>query len=101
MTRSFRLLFVLSLFAGLAWLSSGLVGQNRTSATPSLTAGDWPHYTGDMRGWKYSPLAQIDASNVQLVDPKTGKGTRVRLVAGADGKRQRLSVKSGEPISQA
>jgi len=62
-TRSFRLLFVLSLFAGLAWLSSGLVGQNRTSATPSLTAGDWPHYTGDMRGWKYSPLAQIDASN--------------------------------------
>ena len=63
MTRSFRLLFVLSLFAGLAWLSSGLVGQNRTSATPSLTAGDWPHYTGDMRGWKYSPLAQIDASN--------------------------------------
>ena len=63
MTRSFRLLSVLSVFVGLAWLSSGLVGQNRTGATPSLTAGDWPHYTGDMRGWKYSPLAQIDASN--------------------------------------
>jgi quinoprotein glucose dehydrogenase len=62
-TRSFRLLSVLSVVAGLAWLSSGLVGQNRTGATPSLTAGDWPHYTGDMRGWKYSPLAQIDASN--------------------------------------
>ena len=68
MTRSFRLLFVLSLFAGLAWLSSGLVGQNRTSATPSLTAGDWPHYTGDMRGWKYSPLAQIDASNFSKLE---------------------------------
>jgi len=67
-TRSFRLLFVLSLFAGLAWLSSGLVGQNRTSATPSLTAGDWPHYTGDMRGWKYSPLAQIDASNFSKLE---------------------------------
>ena len=50
MTRSFRLLFVLSVFAGLAWLSSGLVGQNRTGATPSLAAGDWPHYTADMRG---------------------------------------------------
>ena len=63
MTRSLRLLFVLSLFVGLAWLSSGPAGQNRTGATPSLAAGDWPHYTGDMRGWKYSPLSQIDASN--------------------------------------
>jgi len=62
-TRSLRLLFVLSLFVGLAWLSSGPAGQNRTGATPSLAAGDWPHYTGDMRGWKYSPLSQIDASN--------------------------------------
>jgi len=62
-TRSFRLLSLLSVLVGLTFLSSGLVGQNRTGATPSLTAGDWPHYTGDMRGWKYSPLAQIDASN--------------------------------------
>ncbi len=61
--RSFRLLSVLSVVASLAWLSTGLVGQNRTTAVPSLTAGDWPHYTGDMRGGKYSPLAQIDASN--------------------------------------
>ena len=40
----------------------------------------------------------IDASNVALVDPKSGKATRVRLVKGADGKRQRVSVKSGEVI---
>jgi len=40
----------------------------------------------------------IDASNVQLVDPKTGKATRVRLVKDAAGKRQRVAVKSGETI---
>ncbi|RYG69954.1 50S ribosomal protein L24 [bacterium] len=39
----------------------------------------------------------IDASNVQLVDSK-GVPTRVRLVKGEDGKRTRVSVKSGETI---
>ena len=39
----------------------------RTGARlPSLTAGDWVHYTGgDIRGWKCSPLAQVDASQLQ------------------------------------
>ncbi|MGC4084782.1 MAG: PQQ-binding-like beta-propeller repeat protein [Vicinamibacterales bacterium] len=68
MTRRFRLLSVLIAGAAMAWLSSGLVGQNRTGGTPSLAAGDWPHYTGDMRGWKYSPLAQIDASNFNTLE---------------------------------
>ena len=40
----------------------------------------------------------IDASNAMLVDPKTNKPTRVKLVKGADGKRVRVSVKSGEEI---
>jgi len=66
--RSFRLLFVLSVVASLAWLSTGLVGQNRATAVPSLAAGDWPHYTGDMRGGKYSPLAQIDAANFKTLE---------------------------------
>lgn len=39
----------------------------------------------------------IDASNVQLVDSK-GVPTRIRLVKGEDGKRTRVSVKSGETI---
>lgn len=39
----------------------------------------------------------IDASNVQLVDAK-GVPTRVRFVKGEDGKRSRVSVKSGETI---
>jgi len=41
----------------------------------------------------------IDASNVQLIDPKSGKPTRVKRVKGEDGKVQRISVKSGEVIA--
>ncbi|MBW3635079.1 MAG: 50S ribosomal protein L24 [Armatimonadetes bacterium] len=39
----------------------------------------------------------IDASNVMLVDAK-GVPSRIRLVKGEDGKRARVSVKSGESI---
>ena len=40
----------------------------------------------------------IDASNVALVDPKTGGPTRVKLQKGSDGKRERVAVKSGQTI---
>lgn len=40
----------------------------------------------------------IDASNVALVDPKTGKPTRVKFQRSADGKVQRVAVKSGQNI---
>jgi quinoprotein glucose dehydrogenase len=35
-------------------------GQNRM---PSTANGEWPMYTADLRGSKYSPLDQINASN--------------------------------------
>jgi len=38
------------------------------------------------------------ASNVMLVDPKTGKGTRVRVKTDDKGKKIRVAVKSGEEI---
>ena len=38
------------------------------------------------------------ASNVMLVDPKTGKGTRVRIKTDDKGKKIRVAVKSGEEI---
>lgn len=41
------------------------------------------------------PLA---ASNVMLVDPKTGKGTRVRIKTDEKGVKVRVAVKSGEEI---
>jgi large subunit ribosomal protein L24 len=40
----------------------------------------------------------IAASNVMLVDPKTGKGTRVRVKTDDKGVKIRVAVKSGEEI---
>ena len=40
----------------------------------------------------------IDISNVALVDPKSKKATRVKVVTGQDGKRTRTAAKSGETI---
>ena len=42
--------------------------------------------------------APIHASNVMLLDPKTDAATRTRRRIDADGTKERLSVKSGEPI---
>jgi large subunit ribosomal protein L24 len=42
--------------------------------------------------------APIDASNVMLLDPKSGKPTRVRARIDADGTKERVSVKSGDAI---
>src|SRR6185295_10424788 len=47
--------------AALIWLRPALSGQ--APGQPSTKAGDWWHYTADMRGNRYSPLDQINASN--------------------------------------
>jgi glucose dehydrogenase len=53
------------LLAVLLWISVGLAGQDRagSSRPPSTANGEWPNYTADLRGTKYSPLDQIDPSN--------------------------------------
>jgi large subunit ribosomal protein L24 len=43
----------------------------------------------------------IAASNVMLVDPKTGKGTRIRVKTDDKGVKVRVAVKSGEEIPSA
>ena len=40
----------------------------------------------------------IHASNVMLIDPKSGKPTRIRIVRGKDGARSRVAVKSGQEL---
>ncbi|WP_156208977.1 50S ribosomal protein L24 [uncultured Megasphaera sp.] len=42
--------------------------------------------------------APIHVSNVMLVDPESGKPTRVRMVLQADGTKVRTAVKSGKEI---
>jgi quinoprotein glucose dehydrogenase len=38
------------------------------SGLPSTKNGEWPYYTADAKGTKYSPLAQIDASNFNKLE---------------------------------
>ncbi|MCZ6916355.1 MAG: 50S ribosomal protein L24 [Gemmatimonadetes bacterium] len=45
--------------------------------------------------------ALIDASNVMLIDPKSGEPTRIRHKRDKDGVAERISVKSGQAISRA
>ena len=42
--------------------------------------------------------APIHISNLNVVDPKTGKPTRIGRKVGTDGKLVRVSKKSGEEI---
>jgi quinoprotein glucose dehydrogenase len=51
-------------------LAVGISGQNRSgpSRPPSTANGEWPHYTADLRGTRYSPLDQINASNFKQLE---------------------------------
>lgn len=40
----------------------------------------------------------LHVSNVMLVDPKSSKPTRIKIVRDAEGRRQRIAVKSGQEI---
>jgi len=71
--------------AAIAWRSASVVGspgQSTAGATagqssarstalaamPSTKNGEWPMYTADLRGSKYSPLDQIDATNFNKLE---------------------------------
>jgi large subunit ribosomal protein L24 len=45
--------------------------------------------------------APFAASNVMLIDPKSGKPTRVKARTDKDGTKERVSVKSGDSIPMA
>ena len=44
--------------------------------------------------------AFIDISNVQLIDPQTGKPTRVKYQVEADGSKTRLAAASGHTLEK-
>ena len=40
----------------------------------------------------------LHVSNVQLLDPKSGKPTRINVSRNAEGARERIAIKSGETL---
>jgi quinoprotein glucose dehydrogenase len=60
-------LFPFALAIALAFVGSPATAQNATK--PFTTArGEWPSYTGDARGSRYSPLDQISAANFSTLE---------------------------------
>src|SRR6185295_2755189 len=45
-----------------------LVLQSQSPGLPSTRNGDWPHYTADIKGNRYSPLDQINATNFKNLE---------------------------------
>jgi len=52
----------------------------------------------NQEGGRFQREAPIDASKVMPIDPTTGKGTRVKVKVGEDGKKSRVA-KSGAVIT--
>jgi glucose dehydrogenase len=59
------------LVVGIVWMtvavSSQSVSKNGMSSH-STRNGEWPHYTGDLAGTRYSPLDQINADNFNKLE---------------------------------
>ena len=49
----------------LTMLATGLTSAISNADEPGTANGEWHHYTGDMKGSRYSPLDQIDADNFE------------------------------------
>src|SRR5215813_1924219 len=60
------LLPAVALAAAVATFAPRLTGQS--TGLPSTKNGEWPMYTADLRGSKYSPLDQVNASNFSKME---------------------------------
>ena len=50
------------------WMAPQVSGQQGGSGQPSTKNFEWPMYTADLHGSKYTPAAQIDASNFNKLE---------------------------------
>lgn len=53
---------------GMVWLPAVLAAQASKPVVYSTANGEWPSYTGDIRGTRYSPLDQINAANFNSLE---------------------------------
>jgi len=69
MTRTpFRLVLPAAVAAVVAFVSLAPRLTGQTSGMPGTKNGEWPMYTADLRGSKYSPLDQINAQNFNRLE---------------------------------
>src|SRR5215471_17731254 len=72
LTARTRLGIVFPVAVGLIWTASGAQAQSRTAGQPSggwrQKDTEWASYAADVRGTRYRPLDQIDASNFNKLE---------------------------------
>src|SRR2546426_8012993 len=54
------------LAAGLLWMTLSVLGQS--GGQPSTKNGEWPNYSADLKGTRYSPLDQINGTNFNRLE---------------------------------
>ena len=67
----FRIVSALALLVVLAWVAPRVSGQaspTGASGFPSTKNGEWPNYNADVKGSRYMPLDQINASNFNQLE---------------------------------
>src|ERR687892_13376 len=60
--------FASALAVAVALLALNQQAGTAQSGQPSTAKGEWPYYTADIRGSRYSPLDQINASNFSKLE---------------------------------
>src|SRR3954465_1183156 len=65
---AFRIMPAALLLVAVAWIAPRVSGQAGAAGQPSTKNGEWPYYTADLRGSKYSPLDQINAGNFNKME---------------------------------
>ena len=67
MSRLTRITFASALISAAAiWTLAPVAGQG--GGQPSTSRGEWPHYTADVKGTRYSPLDQVTAANFSKLE---------------------------------
>ena len=74
-----RILLVLAFVAAFFWIAPVEKIRGQANAFPSTRNGEWPMYTADLRGSKYSPLDQITASNFSKLQVASRRELMPRL----------------------
>ncbi len=78
-----------------------LAGQNRVIVSGVNIMTKHVKRTAQTEGKKVKLEVSISVSNVQIVDPKTGKASRIGyLVDPKTGQKVRISKKSGTPLTR-
>src|SRR5256886_634575 len=54
--------------SGQIYVGSAPASGGKWGPQPSTNNGEWPHYTADIHGNRYSPLDQINASNFNKLE---------------------------------